>query len=35
MAHLSSFVWLTIAVQNLLSCDGLLPSLVNGAYWKL
>lgn len=30
-----SFVWLSMAIQNLLNCDGLLPSPVNGAYWKL
>jgi hypothetical protein len=34
-ARLRGFVWLTIAIQNLLNCDGLLPSLVNEAYWKL
>jgi len=30
-----SFVWLTITIQNLLNCDGMLSSLVKGAYWKL
>ena len=35
MARLGSFVWLTIAIQNLLNCDGLLPARVKGAYWKL
>ncbi|MBL0462279.1 MULTISPECIES: hypothetical protein [Aeromonas] len=24
-----------MAIQNLLSCDGLLPARVRGAYWKL
>ncbi|MCR3895693.1 hypothetical protein NUK31_22435, partial [Aeromonas caviae] len=34
-ARIGSFVWLTVAIWNLLNCDGSLPARVNGAYWKL
>lgn len=35
MTRLGHFVWLNIAIQHLLCCDGLQPAQVNGAYWKL
>jgi len=31
----TGFDWLNIAIRCLFICDGLLPSLINHAYWML